>query len=257
MVIKPAGDILAVSFILVKKIGRFIMTARFWLLLSVSLLLLNCFLSGCGEGIKPAERPPLSAESQKKMELLERIDDRYEDPEAHYELGKMYFSDGMYEKAIFHFTTAISFDPVYPEAQAALVNTLLAEGEQTKGVQMAEFYLDKSSDSAEESFLLGRAFALEGLERYELMAYKQALALAPDSALINKQMGFYYLANKDYLLAEQYLRRSFEIDPYQADIAGELGKMGVIVQTGSEDNQQVQQGDTAEDFGVADGEQME
>ncbi len=222
------------------------MTARFWLLLSLSILLFGFLLSGCGEGIKPAERPPLSVESQKRMDLFARIDKRYEDPEAHYELGQLYYSDGMYEKAIFHYTTAISFDPVYPEAQAALVKALLAEDEGTKARQTAEFYLEKSVESAEESFLLGRAFALEGLEKYELRAYKQALAKAPESALINKQMGFYYLANKDYLLAEQYLRRSFEIDPYQADIAGELGKMGVIVQRGGDgDNEQGQEGDSA------------
>ena len=31
-------------------------------------------------------------------------------------------------------------------------------------------------------------------------------------------------------MAKTYLRRSFELDPYQADVAAELGKMGIRVQ---------------------------
>ena len=31
-------------------------------------------------------------------------------------------------------------------------------------------------------------------------------------------------------VAEEYLRRSFQLNPYQPEVAGELGRMGVVVQ---------------------------
>ena len=47
---------------------------------------------------------------------------------------------------------------------------------------------------------------------------------------INKQLAYYYLLKKDNAIAEMYLRKTFELDPSQAEVAGELGRLGVQVQ---------------------------
>jgi Flp pilus assembly protein TadD len=77
---------------------------------------------------------------------------------------------------------------------------------------------------------LGRAFQDRGLDEYALSCYKQAHNLMPNSVMINKQLGYYYLLKKDNANAEMYLRRTFELDPSQAEVAGELGRLGVKVQ---------------------------
>jgi len=57
----------------------------------------------------------------------------------------------------------------------------------------------------------------------------QAMNLAPNSAKINRQIGYYYLNKKDLIRAKEYLTRSFQLDPVQPDVAGELGRLGVAV----------------------------
>ena len=57
----------------------------------------------------------------------------------------------------------------------------------------------------------------------------QALHLEPNSAKVHKQLGYYYLAKNDKVRAEEYLKRSFQLDPVQPEVAGELGKLGVEV----------------------------
>jgi hypothetical protein len=43
-------------------------------------------------------------------------------------------------------------------------------------------------------------------------------------------MGLYYLGKGDTAQAKQYLVRSFEINPRQPDVAGALGRLGVVVE---------------------------
>jgi len=47
---------------------------------------------------------------------------------------------------------------------------------------------------------------------------------------LHKQIGYYYLSKREQVRAEEYLRRSFQLDPYQAEVAGELGRLGIVVQ---------------------------
>ena len=90
--------------------------------------------------------------------------------------------------------------------------------------------MNQASSSAEASLRLGQAFQKELLDEYALSCYQQAQALAPNSALLHRQIGYYYLSKGDKVMAQDYLRRSFQLDPYQAEVAGELGRLGVVVQ---------------------------
>ena len=53
--------------------------------------------------------------------------------------------------------------------------------------------MNQAAGSATQSLRLGMAFQKQQLDGYALDSYQQALSLAPDSAEVNKQMGFYYL----------------------------------------------------------------
>jgi tetratricopeptide (TPR) repeat protein len=169
------------------------------------------------------------ADSQ-KQELTKQLDRKWANPEAHYQLGKLYHADGLLNKAEYHYRTAIGFDPVMYKAQGSIVKVLADQGDSARSKMAADMYMRQAAVSAEPSLRLGRAFQEEKLDDYAIACYQQAANLAPNSPVVFKQIGYFYLAKGDNVQAEQYLRRSFQLDPYQAEVSGELGRMGVMVQ---------------------------
>jgi tetratricopeptide (TPR) repeat protein len=165
-----------------------------------------------------------------KQALLNQIERKYENPRAHYELGKLYHRDGLLDRAEWQYRVAIGFDPVLYPAQAAVVKVLKDMNNPEKSKMAAQMYTDQAAVSAEASMRLGRALQNEGLDDYALAAYQQAANLAPNSAVVFKQLGYYYMSKGDRVRAEENLRRSIQLDPYQPEVSGELGRMGVMVQ---------------------------
>ena len=201
--------------------------ARFGRLLTAALILVTTF-SGCASKSK---RQALATEAEaRKIELLRRIERDYEDAEAHYELGKLYQIDGLWNKAEFEFNRAVGFNPGLWRAEAAIVKVLIQSGSEERARLAAEHCMNRSSFSAEASVLLGKGFQNEELDDYALACYQQALSLAPESAGIHKQIGYYYLSKGNLALAEEYLKRSFQLDRYQPEVAEELGRLGVAIE---------------------------
>jgi tetratricopeptide (TPR) repeat protein len=197
-------------------------------------LLVIVFLWGCVEaeqkaGVVQVKEVSLTPVEQRKAELLERIERRFERPDAHFELGKLYQIDGLWDKAEYEYNIVLRFVPGHHEAQAALVKLLLQRGDETKANQCAEMYMKQVGDSARNSLVLGHEFQKQGLDEYAHRCYQQALQQAPNSARIHKQIGYYYLSRNDKDRALEYLKRSFQLDPYQPEVAGELGRLGVVV----------------------------
>lgn len=164
-----------------------------------------------------------------KAQLLEQIDRKYESPEAHYQLGKLSYNEGQLDKADFEYRVALGFNPVHYRAQAGVVK-VAADQKQTERAQIiAELYISQAAVSAPASLRLGKAFQSEGLGEYALSCYYQASGLTPKDAEPYRLLGYYYLENGDKVRAEENFRRSFQLDSYQTDVSGELGRMGVIV----------------------------
>ena len=186
-------------------------------------------IGGCKTTQQKQEASIVSAD-QHRAKLLQRIEKKYEDPEAHYQLGKLYQGDGLWQKAEFEFNVAMGYDPTHRKAEAALIRTLIDSGNQARATLMAENFMNQASYSASASLMLGRAFQKELLDDYALACYQQALSLAPNSAGLNKQIGYYYLSKADNVRAEEYLRRSFQLNPDQPEVAGQLGRLGIMVQ---------------------------
>ncbi|MCK5566017.1 MAG: hypothetical protein KAJ07_12290 [Planctomycetes bacterium] len=176
------------------------------------------------------EKIEIVTANQEKAELLGKIERKYESPEAHYKLGKLYLADALWNKAEWEFNVALGFDPIHYRSQAALIKTLTVSGNAQRATFATEMYMNQAATSAERSLLLGQAFQKESLDDQALACYQQALGLAPSSAALYRQVGYYYLSKGDRIRAEENLRRSFQLDPYQAEVAGELGRLGVIVQ---------------------------
>lgn len=193
-------------------------------------------LGGCNSKQKTAtgekinDKALVSPTDKQKDQLIRQIDKKYENAKAHYELGKIYHREGMWDKAEWEYNKALAFDPSHHEAQASIVKLLSDKGDKQKSDVIADMYIDQASVSAKNSLLLGRAFQDRGLDEYALRSYTQAHKLAPNSVVINKQLGYFYLLKNDNANAETYLRRSFELDPYQPEVAAQLGKLGVQVE---------------------------
>ena len=164
-----------------------------------------------------------------KARLLKQIDRKFENPDAHYELGRLYQAEGLWAYALHHYEVALNFNPVHREAQAARIKVLMDGGDMTMAKLLADEYIRQASDSAEESLRLALAFQEQTLDEYAMTCYQQALRLAPNSAKINRQIGYYYLSKNDKETAKNYLTRSFQLNSNQPEVAGELGRLGVAV----------------------------
>ncbi len=199
------------------------------LLLLVLCLLpfLVCTIAGC-ESEKKLEPVTISAE-EKKAALNKQLDIKFENPDVHFELGQLYQAEGNWAKAEYHYNVALGFDPAHRPAQAALVKGLINNGNTAKAKQYAGSYINQVSSSAMASLQLAEAFDKQELDEYALTCYQQAIRLGPNSPEVNKRLGYYYLNNGDQNKAKEYLSRSFQLNPNQPDVAGELGRLGVVV----------------------------
>lgn len=188
---------------------------------------------GCEQTARPVNTTATSstvATDRTEAQLLSELDAKYENPQAHYELAQLYHKSQNWLKADFHYSRAISFDPAFRAAQASQIKMFVDRGETAKAEQFANGYIRDTVGSISEMLRLGWEFEQAGLDTYALRCYRQALDAAPDSAEANRQIGFYYLTRNDRDQAKQYLMRSFELNPRQPDVAGALGRLGVVVE---------------------------
>ena len=209
----------------------------FWLAVvppvTVSLLLCCVLLFGGCEDPKAkvagVDRVETIPAEKKKADLLELLDRKFENPDAHFELGQLYKAEGLWPKAEYHNNIALSFDPAHRQAQAAMAKVFLDSGDADKSKNYADIYMNQVAGSAGQSLELALAFQRQQLDEYALGCYRRALHLAPNAAKIHRQIGYYYLSRGDTIQAKEYLSRSFQLDPRQPDVAGELGRLGVEV----------------------------
>jgi len=202
--------------------------------IGLALLICTFLLGGCNslgkdDQSRRVDEAGKAPPEQKKAKLLRQIDRKFENPQTHFELGQLYQADGMWARAENEYKTALNFDPVHRKAQAARVKVLFNLSDNAKAELLADEYMSQASNSAAGSLKLALAFQKQQLDEYALACYQQALRLAPSSAKINRQIGYYYLSKNNKVLAEEYLRRSFDLNPMQPDVAGELGRLGVEI----------------------------
>ncbi|MDD5326631.1 MAG: hypothetical protein PHY02_02320 [Phycisphaerae bacterium] len=200
-----------------------------WRFIGPTFLICILLLGGCGGKHKAPKEIGKTPAEKKKTEMLKRIENKYEDAEAHYKLGRLYQADGLWSQAESQYSIALSFDPAHRQAQAARVKVLISSGDTAKAKLMAEEYIERAAVSAAASLQLALAFQEQGVDDYALKGYQQALHMAPNSAKINKQIGYYYLSKGERDLAREYLSRSFQLNHNQPEVSGELGRLGVAV----------------------------
>lgn len=193
--------------------------------LSLFVLLLIVLIAGCSD--VPTEQ--LSPEQQ-KAQLLNRIQWNFEDADAHYQLGKIYEAQGRLDGAEYEYDLAARFAPMHLRTRAALVDVYRRRGLTGQAQQYARRQMQQVADQPKRAARLAQAFADEGLDDYAVRCYQQALQLNSQSTLLLNSFAQYYLEKGDREKAKEYYTRSFNIDPYQPEVAKKLGQLGVVVQ---------------------------
>lgn len=187
-------------------------------------------LCGCDGGSGPSSRVGTAPQERTEADLLAELNGKFENPQVHYELARLHHKSQNWEKADYYYNLSLEFDPAFKPAQAGWVKMFVDRGDPSKAEQFASGYLRQAAISVTETLRLASAFEQVGLDAYALRALKQAIDAAPDSAEANKQIGLYYLRRGDAATAKPYLVRSFQLNPKQPDVAGELGRLGVVVE---------------------------
>jgi tetratricopeptide (TPR) repeat protein len=190
-------------------------------------------LWGCEVGPKPSPPAPImpATSDPTEAQLLAELQEKFENPQAHYKLARVYHKAQNWNKAEYYYNNALGFDPANRAAQAGLVKLFIDRGETAKAEQYANsFILQAARASVRETLRLGWEFRQLNLDDYALRCFRQALDADPNSFEANKQIGFYYRDKGDTAKAKQYLLKSFELNPRQPEVAGALGKLGVVVQ---------------------------
>jgi len=193
-------------------------------------------LAGCnGRSAKsPKGDIGVAPSTDKKSRLINELDRKFENPDVHFELGQLYRGEGLWTQAEYHYETALRFDPANRAAQAALVRLLTDSGQKAEANALALRYIEQVGGLWRETLKLGNAFRKEQVDDYVLACYQQALRLSPESAEVHREMGYYYLSKNDKGAATEHFKESFRLDPRQADVAGELGLLGVAVRVHQE-----------------------
>ncbi|MFC1761345.1 tetratricopeptide repeat protein [Planctomycetota bacterium] len=187
-------------------------------------------LSGCVREPQKVDRSALNTLPDKESYLLGKLDVRFESPDVLCELGRYYHEEGRWDKAQYYYSTALGFDPAHRRSQAGQVKMYVDKGDIAQAEQLVQRYQRQLWNTPTEMVDLASALADEKLETYALDCFTKALQVAPHSADTNKQLGIYYLNRGDNQQAREYLTRSFEINPNQPEVAGALGRLGVIVE---------------------------
>jgi len=190
-------------------------------------------LGSCeGAGTKPNNPAPLQTATSDPTEaqLLAELGKKYQNPQVHYELARLYHKSQNWLKAEDYYKNALGFDPAHKGAQAGFVKLFIDRGEAGKAEQMANAYIRQAAPWVRETLRLGWEFRQLNLDDYALRCFRQAVDADPNSFEANKQIGFFYRDKGDTAKAKQYLLRSFELNPRQPDVAGALGKLGVVVE---------------------------
>jgi lipoprotein NlpI len=213
-----------------------------------ALLLCFAFLFvGCNEPLADADaiaQQEIVSPDARKAELLELLERRFENPSAHFQVAQLYHAEGLWAKAEYHYNVALGFDPAHAEAKGAMVKLFLDAGDSAKSGTYADVYMNQAAGSATQSLRLAMAFQNQQLDGYALDGYQQALNLAPASAEVNKQMGFYYLGKDDKTRAKEHFIASYRSDNGQPDVAHELGLLGVELRIRPQTAVNTEQSDT-------------
>lgn len=152
------------------------------------------------------------------------------DFEAQYQLGLVLSRMGKPEQALPHLRKAVALKPGDRAAQYQLVSALRSLGQSQESTQLVTQLRNEQNQES-----LNSQLASEGTKANDLLQsgkaaeaaqiYRQMLAQKPDNTWTAYNLALALEAMNDTKGAEDTLRKAIEIDPKQARIQAELGRL--------------------------------
>ena len=134
---------------------------------------------------------------------------------AYYTLGRAYYYNGEYDKAIQSYKKAIELDPNYhgPLVHCRLGFTYYKKGEYNKAVEAYEkaIKLDPNYSSLVH-YRLGLIYYKKGEYNKAIEAYKKAIKLIPEDAEAYGNLGISYYALGEYDKAIEAYKKAIKLD---------------------------------------------
>ncbi|MBI4823723.1 MAG: tetratricopeptide repeat protein [Nitrospirae bacterium] len=131
---------------------------------------------------------------------------------AHYNLGIVYYEQGLIDKAIEQYQIAISLKPDYAEAYNNLGLVYYGKGLPDKAIEQYQIALRLKPDYAEAYNNLGMAYGVKGLIDKAIEQYQIAISLKPDYAEAYYNLGIIYI-DRDLNKAHKEFKKALQINP--------------------------------------------
>ena len=141
---------------------------------------------------------------------------------AHNNLGNAYQSIGMFDKAIEHYQTALKLKPDYAEAYNNIAVIYMSKGQFSKAIEYYRTALRLKPGNAELHYNLGLAYQSEDLLDKAIEHYQIALRLKPDIAEAHKNLGIAYMKKGLKNEAIREFKVTLKINPGLTDVRQSL-----------------------------------
>ena len=146
--------------------------------------------------------------------------------EVHRQAGEAYLSQGLYEQALPHIETAVTFSAEDTEFRMQLGFVRYVCGDDVGAVDAFNAVLTKENDNAEAWFNLG--MVLFGQEQFVEAenCFGRSLALEPDDAQTWNNRGVCLFHSQKPAEAKACFAKAIELDPEDEDAAFNLANLG-------------------------------
>lgn len=133
------------------------------------------------------------------------------------------------DQAIDYYNRAIRSYPGFARALHGKNRALEYRGEPGKALETAHWAVDVVGPSLEQQLFLASEFAERGDADRALLAYKQAVAMEPQSSTAHWALGLYYVNLGRDNDAVPHIQQAYVLDPGREYIASRLRDMGAEV----------------------------
>ena len=118
---------------------------------------------------------------------------------------------------IFDIITSKRFPLLFAALFVVLSLYACGGGEEGSKTGSSEIKLEKSGDTAKDSFKRGVQYSLKGQHEKAVEEYKKSLELSPNNAVVYSNLGFEYYDLKDYDKSAAHQEKALDLDPELAN----------------------------------------
>jgi tetratricopeptide (TPR) repeat protein len=134
---------------------------------------------------------------------------------AHYGMGVYYYSNGVYDKAIQEFETALHIDPGYTPPRLYLGAVYFVTHRYDDAIRENALVARIAPDDSRAYENLGLAYRNKGLLDQAIAAHEKAVSLEPDNWSYHKDLAIAYMEKGEFDKSRAELERAMRLNPQE------------------------------------------